>query len=76
MLGESYMIKTNLQWEQTRYLAAMLYNVNCDKKGQMITPDKLFPLPQDVYLGKGKPKSTKEQFLKFKNKVDKSKLPK
>jgi hypothetical protein len=70
------MIKTNLQWEQTRYLAAMLYNVNCDKKGQMITPDKLFPLPQDVYLGKGKPKSTKEQFLKFKNKVDKSKLPK
>jgi hypothetical protein len=70
------MIKTNLQWEQTRYLAAMLYNVNCDKKGQMITPDKLFPLPQDVYLGKGKPKSTKEQFLKFKNKVDKSKLQK
>lgn len=70
------MIKTNLQWEQTRYLAAMLYNVNCDKKGQMITPDKLFPLPQDVYLGKGKPKSSKEQFLKFKNKVDKSKLPK
>ena len=70
------MIKTNLQWEQTRYLAAMLYNVNCDKKGQMITPDKLFPLPQDVYLGKGKPKSTKEQYLKFKNKVDKSKLPK
>ena len=57
-------------------MAAMLYNVNCDKKGQMITPDKLFPLPQDVYLGKGKPKSTKEQFLKFKNKVDKSKLPK
>jgi len=70
------MIKTNLQWEQTSYLAAMLYNVNCDKKGQMITPDKLFPLPQDVYLGKGKPKSTKEQFLKFKNKVDKSKLQK
>jgi len=70
------MIKTNLQWEQTRYLAAMLYNVNCDKKGQMITPDKLFPLPQDVYLGKGKPKSSKEQFLKFKNKVDKRKLPK
>ena len=70
------MIKTNLQWEQTRYLAAMLYNVNCDKKGQMITPDKLFPLPQDVYLGKGKPKSSKEQFLKFKIKVDKRKLPK
>jgi hypothetical protein len=70
------MIKSNVAWEQTRYLAAMLYNVNCNKKGQMITPDKLFPLPQDVYLGRGKPKSTKEQFLKFKNKVMKSKLPK
>jgi len=70
------MIKTNLQWEQTRYLAAMLFNVNCNKKAQMITPDKLFPLPQNVYLGRGKPKSTKEQFLKFKNKVDKLKLPK
>jgi hypothetical protein len=42
----------------------------------MITPDKLFPLPQDIYLGKGKPKSTKEKFLRFKNKVAKSKLPK
>ena len=63
-------------WEQARYIATMLYNVNCSKKAQMITPDKLFTLPQDVYLGRGKPKSTKEQFLKFKNKVDKSKLPK
>ena len=65
------MIKTNLQWEQTRYLAAMLYNVNCDKKSQMITPDKLFPLPQDVYLARGKAKSTKEQYLKFKKRLDK-----
>ena len=76
LMGESHMIKSNVAWEQTRYLAAMLYNVNCNKKGQMITPDKLFPLPQDVYLGKGKPRSTKEQFLKFKNKVEKKKLPK
>jgi len=75
-MGEAHMIKSNTQWEQTRYLAAMLYNVNCNKKGQMITPDKLFPLPQDIYLGKGKPKSTKEKFLTFKNKVAKSKLPK
>ena len=47
-MGEAHMIKCNLQWEQTRYLASMLYNVNCNKKAQMITPDKLFPLPQDV----------------------------
>jgi hypothetical protein len=70
------MIQNNMLWEQSRYIATMLYNVNCSKKAQMITPDKLFPLPQDVYLGRGKPKSTKKQFLKFKNKVDKKKLPK
>jgi hypothetical protein len=70
------MIKINTEWEQARYIATMLYNVNCNKQGQMITPDKLFPLPQDVYLAKGKSKSTKEKFLKFKNKVEKSKLPK
>ena len=70
------MIKINTNWEQSRYIATMLYNVNCHKKGQMITQDKLFPLPQDIYLGKGKPKSTKEKFLRFKNKVAKSKLPK
>jgi hypothetical protein len=70
-MGESHMIKSNIAWEQTRYLAAMVYNVNCNKKAQMITPDKLFPLPQDVYLAKGKPKSTKEQYLKFKKRLDK-----
>ena len=71
MLGEAHMIKMNLQWEQTRYVAAMIFNVNCQKKAQMITPDKLFPLPQDVYLAKGKPRSTKEQYLKFKKRLDK-----
>jgi hypothetical protein len=64
------MIKINLEWEQTRYIATMLYNVNCQKKGQMITPDKLFTLPQDVYLAKGKPRSTKEQYLKFKKRLE------
>ena len=48
----------------------MLFNVNCEKRAQMITPDKLFPLPQDVYLEKGKPKSTKEQYIKFKEKLE------
>jgi len=65
------MIRNNMLWEQSRYIATMLYNVNCSKKGQMITPDKLFKLPQDIYLAKGKPKSTKEQYLKFKNRLDK-----
>jgi len=70
------MINNNAKWERARYIATMIYNVNCNKQGQMITPDKLFPLPQDIYLVKGKPKSTKEKFLRFKNKVAKSKLPK
>lgn len=48
----------------------MIFNVNCTKRSQMITPDKLYPLPQDVYLEKGKPKSTKEQYIKFKEKLE------
>ena len=38
----------------------------------MIKPQKLFPLPQDKYINKDKPKSTKEQFDWFKEKVAKA----
>jgi hypothetical protein len=75
-MGEAHMIKCNLQWEQTRYLASMLYNVNCNKKAQMITPDKLFPLPQDVYLERGKSKSTKEEMQNFLKEVNSKKIEK
>ena len=67
------MIKMNISWEQTRYLASMLVNVNAQKKSNMIAPDKLFPLPQDVYLEKGKPKSTREQYEAFVDKINKLK---
>tara|TARA_R110002153_G_scaffold34740_3_gene103590 strand:- start:453 stop:665 length:213 start_codon:yes stop_codon:yes gene_type:complete len=70
------MIRTNINWEQTRYLAAMMFNVNCQKRGQMITPDKLFPLPQDVFLERNKPKSTKEELIAFKKILDKQKSSK
>lgn len=63
----------NISWEQTRYLASMLVNVNAQKKSNMIAPDKLFPLPQDVYLEKGKPKSTREQYEAFVDKLNKLK---
>ena len=66
-------VGANLQWEQTRYLAMMMFNVNCNKRGQMITPEKLFPLPQDVYLDKGSPKSTKEELIAFKKILEKHK---
>ena len=67
------MIKMNISWEQTRYLASMLVNVNAGKKSNMIAPDKLFPLPQDVYLEKGKPKSTEAEYKAFVEKLEKRK---
>jgi hypothetical protein len=68
-LGESYNIKVNFQWEQTRYLATMIHNVNCTKKSQMIKPEKLFPLPQDKMVKPSGPKSTIEEFEAFKEKA-------
>lgn len=75
LLGEAHNIKQNLEWERIRYVATMLYNVNVNKRANMITPDKLFPLPQDEYLNKdkGKPKSTREQFEKFMAQVNRAK---
>ena len=73
LLGESYLIQQNLHWERSRFISTMIYNVNCTKRSQMIAPDKLFPLPQDVYLGRDKPKSTPEQMEDFRKKVDKMK---
>jgi hypothetical protein len=64
------MIKLNVSWEQTRFIASMLINVNVDKKAKMVRPEQLFPLPQDVYTERGKPKSTPEQYEKFKAKAD------
>ena len=57
-------------------MSTMIYNVNCQKKSQMIKPDKLFPLPQDVYLEKGKPKSTKEEQEAFEKRVSKANFKK
>ena len=50
-------------------MATMIHNVNCQKKSQMIKPEKLFPLPQDKYLKPSQPQSTPEQFKKFLEKV-------
>ena len=44
----------------------MIYNVNCTKKSQMLKPMSLFPLPQDKLINTGLPKSTREQYEKFK----------
>jgi hypothetical protein len=70
LMAEAYHNQINLNWEQTRYLATMVYNVNCQKKSQMVKPEDLFPLPSDKKRNpdKGKPKSTQEQFEAFKKK--------
>ena len=57
-------------------MSTMIYNVNCQKKAQMIKPDKLFPLPQDVYLERGKPKSTKEEQEAFEKRIAKANFKK
>jgi hypothetical protein len=64
------MIKLNVGWEQTRFIASMLINVNVDKKAKMVRPEQLFPLPQDVYNTRGQAKSTPEQYEKFKAKAE------
>jgi hypothetical protein len=54
-----------------RYISSMIYNTNVSKKRDLIKPDKLFELPQDVYNKPSGPKSTKEQFEAFKALADK-----
>ena len=49
----------------------MIYNTNVTKKRDLITPDKLFSLPQDVYNKPSGPKSTKEDFEAFKARAEK-----
>lgn len=69
-----------MNWEQTRYLAAMIHNVQCSKKSQMIKPEQLFELPIDQKrkVERAKPKSTREQMeafeLKYKSMTKKTTL--
>ena len=73
LLGESYNIKQNLEWERTRYLATLIHNVNCQKKIHMKKPEQMMRLPQDKMkeMIRSEVKSTKEQFLSFWEKVKK-----
>ena len=67
LIAEHYHNNINLQWEQTRYLAAMIHNVQCQKKSQMLKPEQLFQLPVDKkrQVERAKPKSTREQMEAF-----------
>jgi hypothetical protein len=72
LLGESWSVNVNLHWEMHRFTSTTIINSQATKRSQLITPDKLFPLPQDVFLEKGKPKSTPEQFKAFLDQIEKS----
>lgn len=50
----------------------MVYNTNVSKKRDLITPDKLLKLPQDVYNKPSGPKSTKSEFEAFKERAEKA----
>ena len=76
LLGESYNIKQNLEWERIRYLATMIHNVNCQKKSQMKKPEDLLKLPQDNIVKEIKPKSNREDFEKFWARVERAGLNK
>tara|TARA_R100000935_G_C2793418_1_gene147065 strand:- start:167 stop:454 length:288 start_codon:yes stop_codon:yes gene_type:complete len=73
LMAEAYHSKTNLNWEQTRYLASMIYNVQCEKKSQMLKPHDLFELPIDNLRKKKRdaPKSTIKQMEAFSEKYNK-----
>mgnify|MGYP003641455869 CR=1 FL=1 len=77
-MSESYHNKTNLNWEQTRYLAVMVYNVNCQKKSQMLKPDQLFELPSDLKYKKKRsdPKSTPNEMKTFLDRYNSMKVKK
>lgn len=70
LLSEAYVNEKNVIWEQTRFLATMIHNVQCTKKSQMVKPQDLFKLPQDNIKQQIAPPSTKEEFEKFKKLVD------
>ena len=71
LVAEAYHNRINLQWEQTRYVSTMIHNANCQKRSQMIKPEKLFELPIDRLRKKerDKPKSTDEQRRAFEQKI-------
>jgi hypothetical protein len=51
----------------------MIHNVNCQKKSQMVKPEDLIRLPQDLMreIEKAKPKSSPEQLQAFLDQIEK-----
>jgi len=64
-VSEAAIIAANREWEHTRYIAAMVHNVQCQKQSQMKKPSDLIRLPTDEQTI-NKPRSTREQYEAFK----------
>lgn len=62
LLGESWHINHNLEWERLRYLAATVYCARAEKRSQLVKPSQLFKLPQDRYLKKEVKPSTRGDY--------------
>lgn len=71
LLGESWNINHNLEWERLRFLAATIYSARAEKKSQLVKPTDLFKLPQDSFLRKQKPKSTRSRYESMIEKIEK-----
>jgi hypothetical protein len=71
LLGESWNINHNLEWERTRFLAATIYSAKAEKRSQLVKPTDLFKLPQDRFLRNQKPKSTRADFDEMVKRIDK-----
>lgn len=72
LLGESWNINHNLEWERLRYLSATIYCARAEKSSQLVKPSQLFKLPQDIYLKKQIKPSTREDFDKMLEKIKKA----
>jgi len=71
LVAEAYHNRVNLDWEQTRYIAVMIHNVQCTKRSQMLKPEQLFELPVDKMRKqkRDKPQTTPEQRQAFEEKI-------
>lgn len=76
--GESWKIKNNKQWEQTRYLSALIKDAGLIARGGKVNmedytiPQDLFPLPQDKIWARVK-KTASSSVKKFQSFFEKAK---
>ena len=66
LLGESWHINHNLEWERLRYLVTNLY---ASQGAKRVKPTMFFKLPQDKFLKENVKPSTRSDFEAMKEKI-------